>query len=259
MKQISYWAKEHPWAARIIIIACYIGINITGLITGYLLNELSLSLSSLFLFIVILIFLAGVISYPSRTWRGSTLSKEACYVRRKSFDFLLIACTFFMIVYCGNHFNQLPLNFATSEAAIVFTPARSADSSVKGYKSIESFKASMKNSEGKKLKWKARKKLLKKQLNEIEMAPELSTTEKILLTILSLAIAFGLFYLLAALSCSISCGGAEGLAIVVAVVGLAAIVLLLVWAFRKIYRKRDLKSPPKQNDSTPKETNGTNY
>ena len=212
MKEISFWAKGHPWTARLIIIACYIGLNITGIITGHLLNELSVIFSPLFLFITVLIFIAGFIAYPSRLTKGKTLSKEAFYVRQKSCDFILISSTFLMIVYCGNHPNGLPFSFTISQAAIQSNPITPSEkTNAKAYKYFEEFRTSMKNKEGKTLKWKERKKLLKSQVWAIKKAPELSKEMKFLLTLLCIFAANGLIYLALGLGCGLACSGAPAL------------------------------------------------
>lgn len=254
MKQISFWAKEHPCTARLIIIACYVGLNITGIFTGHLLNELYINLSPLFFFAVIIIFLLGLIVYPSRTLRGTTLSEEAFYIRQKSCDLILTSATFLMIVYCGNHLNGLPFNYTMSQAAIQPNPITpTKKSNEKAYKSIEEFKASMKNEQGKTWKWKERKKLLKAQIRAIKKAPELSKEMKILLTILCVFAASAFFYFVAALSCSLACSGAQGLGLLVAVGGIVGGCLLIGWADRAIWGKWKKKQLPK--DLVPPEKN----
>jgi len=246
MQQISFWAKEHPWTARLIIIACYVGLNITGIITGHLLNKLNVPLTPLFLFMAVIIFLVGFIAYPSRLLEGKTLSKEALYVRQKSCDFILISSTFLMIVYSGNHPGGLPFNITMSQAAIQSNPVTAIEkTNVKTYKTLEEFKASLKNEEGKKLKWKERKKLLKAQVRAIKRAPELSKEMKILLTVLCVFATIALTYLVLGLGCSIACSGAQGLGLLVMYGGFAVVFLLLGWANRAIWGKKKKKKLPK--------------
>lgn len=65
-----------------------------------------------------------------------------------------------------------------------------------------------------------------------------STAGTVGLIILTILGALVLAYVVAALACSISCGGSEALAVVVAIIGLAAVVLGAIWLIRKIVRKR---------------------
>ncbi|HRF20009.1 MAG TPA: hypothetical protein PK977_17655, partial [Chitinophagaceae bacterium] len=59
------------------------------------------------------------------------------------------------------------------------------DSSAKTYKSIREFSASIKDKEGKLLKWKERKKLLKEQVRSIKKADNLSKGDKAGLIVLA--------------------------------------------------------------------------
>jgi hypothetical protein len=244
MKQISFWAKEHPWTSRLVIITCYVGLNITGIITGHLLNELSVNFSPLFLFIVVILFLAGFMAYPSHLLKGKTLSKEAFYVRQKSCDFILMCTTFLMIVYYGNHQNDLPFS-TMSQAAIQSNPITPTEkTNTKAYKSFDEFRTSMKNKEGKLLKWKERKKLLKSQVSAIKKAPELSKEMKFLLTLLCILAANALIYLALGLGCSLACSGAPGLGLLVMYGGLTGIIFLFIWAYRAIWGKKKKKKLP---------------
>ena len=99
----------------------------------------------------------------------------------------------------------------------------------------------MKDENGKMLKWKERKKMLKEQVKEIKKANNLSNGEKALLVILSVLVAAGLLYLVAALSCSLSCSGSDAAAVLVGVGGIALVIFLLIIAFRAIYGRKKKK------------------
>jgi hypothetical protein len=118
------------------------------------------------------------------------------------------------------------------------------DSISKNYKSIKDLNASMQDENGNMLKWKERKKLLKHQIREIKKANDPSKGEKVLLVILSILVALGLLYLVAALSCSIACSGSEAIALLVAIGGTAGVILLLIFVIRAIYGKRRKKKEP---------------
>ncbi|MEI9943660.1 MAG: hypothetical protein WDN26_05510, partial [Chitinophagaceae bacterium] len=112
------------------------------------------------------------------------------------------------------------------------------DSTLSTYKNVAAFTASMKDENGKTLKWKERKKLLKAQVKEIKKSKELSNGAKAGLIILSSIIALGLLALILGLACDLSCSGADGLAILVGVGGTALIVFLLVLTIRSITGKK---------------------
>lgn len=69
------------------------------------------------------------------------------------------------------------------------------------------------------------------------MKAQKSGAGKGLLIFLTIVGALALLYLLAALSCSIACSGADGLAILVFVAGLGLIVWLSVVVIKRILRK----------------------
>ncbi|GAB5554304.1 MAG: hypothetical protein Sapg2KO_38950 [Saprospiraceae bacterium] len=60
---------------------------------------------------------------------------------------------------------------------------------------------------------------------------------KVLLTLLTIAVATGLILLVAALSCSLSCNGMDGLGIMVLIVGWGAVIWLGILAIKKIVNK----------------------
>ena len=246
MRKISVWAKNHKWAARFLIITCYLLLNFLGVVIGFLLNDISVHISSgVFVFFIIL-FLGGIFFYPSKKDRSVY---KNYYVLQKSFDFTLALSTLMMVIYIGNH-HEPPFSYFTSlRAANISTTSLPGDSSLKTYKSIEAFKASMKDEDGKLLKWKERKKLLKEQIKGIKKSKTTSDGGKIALIILSSLVAMGLLVLVASAACSLSCNGSDGAAILVGVGGTVAIVLLFLLVLRSINRK-----PKKENlpEETPK-------
>jgi hypothetical protein len=236
MRHLSLWGRAHKNAARLIIVASFILLTLLGLFCGSMLSGLGFTLGTSSLVTCMVFYFAGILVYPFSFHRGSKFSKKSFFKRQKACDLLLAACTFFMLVYFGNHpgkFNLVgSLHAATPSSSIPLS-----DSSVKKYKTISAFAASLKDETGKSLKWKEKRKLLKDQLKAIKKGPELTSAQKTILTILSIIVAIGLLYLVAALSCSLSCGGSEAAAFIVGIGGLALVVLLLVVVLRAIHRK----------------------
>jgi hypothetical protein len=60
------------------------------------------------------------------------------------------------------------------------------------------------------------------------------TAEKAITVVLVIGAAVGLTYLLAGLACSLSCSGAEGLALLVTIIGLSAIIFGSIVLIRTI-------------------------
>jgi membrane protein implicated in regulation of membrane protease activity len=246
MKKLSIWAKGHKWQSRFIIVASFILLTGCGLIAGFLLDELSINLPFALLVVVISLFIFAGISYPA--WKRVTTEKGRTrfYFRQKTCDLLLASCTFLMVVCIANNPGQ-SLRYSTP----VFNPVMGSiavtpkDSVKRTYISLAEFKKSMMDENGKPLKWKERKKLLKTQIRAIHRSAEISDGGKVALIILSILVAVALVIGIGALSCSISCGGSEGLAIIVFILGIAGVSLLLVYVIKRILgkKKKEIRNP----------------
>jgi len=250
MKQLSFWAKKHKWASRFLIIFSFIALNILGIVTGFLFNELNVTFSSTLLFLTILICFIAWGKYPMK--RNATVAneKKRIYILQKTCDLLLIGATFIMFVYFGNR-QVSPFTPSLLTASIVTTSSLPGDSS-KGYKSMDEFKKMMKDENGKTLKWKERKKLMKTQIKQIKKDNSMSEGGKVALIILTVLVAIGLGMLIAALSCSLSCSGSEAAAVLVAVVGYAGLIFLTILVIRSIVRqtKKDKANETKPESET---------
>jgi hypothetical protein len=244
MKKISHWAKDHVWPARIIIIISTLLLVALGIITGLLLYDIQLTIPALVFIFSILLYVTGVLFYPIRKDRTVRVS----YYRQKTCDLLLAGSVFLMLAYLGNHPKQILDQYSAFTAASANSSSLPKDSSLKTYKSLDVFSASMKDKDGKMLKWKERKKMLKEQVRAIRHSKEPSDGAKVALIVLSVLVALGLLYLVAALSCSISCGGSGVLAGFVLVGGVALVVFLLIVVIRKILgkKKKDIRKPKEE-------------
>jgi hypothetical protein len=240
MRKISIWAKHNPWFARIIIIASFIILNLLAFITGSLLHDSGIYLPFAALLFFACLYAWGFIAYPFKNKKEKFRMSASCYVRQKTCDIFLAGSTYLMIVYSGNHKEilfrySLPFNQALATNTITILPK---DSTVKTYKSISAFSASMKDEKGNYLKWKERKKLLKEQIRAIKHSNEPSNGGKTALIILSVLVAILLIGLIASLACSISCGGSDVLAVIVGIGGTALVIWLLIRVIRNINRKK---------------------
>jgi hypothetical protein len=227
IKQLSYWAKDHKWASRFIIIFSFIILDILGIITGRLLDDLNITIASSVLLIVASILMLICWKYPSK--------RKPSYFFQKTCDLVLVLSTFIMFIYFGNR-QTSPLDISFFTASAVSTSSLPGDST-KTYKSIDEFKKMLKDENGKPLKWKKSKKILKQQIKDIKRDKTTSEGGKVGLIILCVLLALVLAYGVAALSCSLSCSGSEGAAVIVAVLGFAGIILLTFFVIRSIVRK----------------------
>lgn len=224
MKKISYWAKDHIWQSRLIIITIYILLNILGIFTGKLLEDVNVNLPQ-FCFIACAGFTIVLwFFYPGKS--------KKLYVRRKLFDFSLGAITFLMIMYTGNNWAHLFIKSESAQASKIIRVSK--DSTITNNRLITNFINSIKSMDVSKLSQKEKIKIIKKQIKEIKKDQETSKGEKTMLIILSVIIAIALLFLLASLACSLSCAGSEALALLVALGGTFLIIFLLVKFIKRI-------------------------
>ena len=235
LKPISIWAKEHKWSSRIIIILSFLLLNFLGIITGLLFDSLEIAFSPFFIIGAMAMFLLIWFIYPVKSKSTFSVDKQKFYVFQKTCDLVLVGVTFIMFVYFGNH-QTSPFNSSLFSASATNLSSSPGDSS-KIHRSVADFKKMMKDENGKQLKWKERKKLMKTRIKEIKKDSSLSEGGKVALIILTILVAIGLAILLAALACSISCSGSEAAAVLVAIVGYGALVFLTILVIRSIVKK----------------------
>ena len=229
-KQLSFWARQHKWSSRFIIVLSFAIMNVLAIISGSLLNDLDVNISKWFLILSIVLFCIVWLRYPNRKKSGINT-----YAFRKTCDSILIGATFFMFMYFGNR-QTTPFDSTTLFASSISNFSLPKDST-RTYKTVEEFKKSLYDQSGKPLKWKERKKLLKQQIKMIKHDKAISDGGKVALIMLCVLVAIFLAYGVAALSCSLSCSGSEGAATIVAIFGFAGIILLTIFVIRAIVRK----------------------
>ena len=232
MKQISYWAKNHVWQSRLLIILIYTMLNILGIFTGKMLNEINIIIPKLYFIIFTVSIIALWIYYPERGNINSSIKPS--YFFRKLFDFSLGAVTFLMIIYVGNKWQNLFIESNTATAS--FIVPHSKDSAIYNNHLIKNFITTINSNDVNKLTQRQKFRLLKDQIKVIKKDKGTSKAGKTLLIILSVVIAIALLFGLAALSCNIACAGSEGLAWVIAIGGTFLIVFFLARIIKRISR-----------------------
>jgi hypothetical protein len=241
MRKISLWAKNHKWQARVSIVVIFLLLNALGIFIGSLLHQLNIILPIAFLYVTVSFFLALFLIYPQKHAKRKTLNRKRTYALQKACDFFLAVSTLLLVCFFSNRPEKFVFN--TSVAATTIKHPSTLKDSTKTYKTIRAFATSMKDKDGKMLQWKERKKLLKEQIRGIKKAKDVSDGNQVLLTILSVIVALGLIYLVAALACSLSCSGSDAAAVIVGIGGLALVILLLVVALRAIHGKKKKPKP----------------
>ena len=216
MYHLSRWANAHLWQARLLIIGIHVVMTVLALRLGLRLFVNGFQFSDAIQLLFVGIFLLGWAVYPISRQQSS-------YARRKFSDLLLAFSTFLMLTALGN---QIPIFLE------IGTPAKEARAAFIVLKEKPEAKAAFSLKEVRKYA----KNYFKSRLEKLKK--EKAEGNQTLLIILTIIGALGLLYLLAGLACSISCNGAEGVAIAVFIAGLAGIVWLTILLIRKITGRR---------------------
>ncbi len=237
MRKISVWAKHHAGHARIVIVIIKIVLLITAVYSGKLIYECGIALSPVLAILSALLIIAAALIHPEKSLPID--SKKKLYALRKGCEFTLAFATFIFVSVQSN-------NLRVSNESASFNSAIAA-SFIKGHtptaeEIINSLKYRSKNS-----LTKEEKRILKKEFfkqAKIYARAKINGDKsgaKAGLIILTIIGAVGLSMLLAGLACSIACGGADGLAVLVAVVGLSGIIwgtIVTIKAIKKHYDNR---------------------
>lgn len=224
MKPLSTWAYHHKWTARLLIVCCYLLLNIIGFLAGDLLLFMNTQVSAFFVYLITTIFLVALALYPSRRekYRYGNF-----YVWQKTCDAVLITTTFLLIISAANLRQSVhtPFGRATVQAIVPST--------------AHPLKTTLIEKKEHKLSFiqKAKSKLFKAVQAVRSYWKSRTTAEKVLLIFLALVLAAAAIMGVLALSCNIACAGSEGAALLVALLGSALVIFLFVRAIRGINRK----------------------
>jgi hypothetical protein len=240
MYKISQWASVHAWPARILISCAFVLITALGLFTGDLLQAFQLTIPLLFFYAAVVLFLAVFLIYPGKTLRHRFRN---VYWYRKTCDCILLLTTFFFLICIGNRPAHLLQPVQPVAAAVPHDTATIINPGA-GKEKTSILPLHKKASK------RALKQTLIKKIKQLRKAyKDTPKGEKIAFIILSVIIALALLYVVAALSCSIACSGADGLALLVLVLGAGIIVFFLVRVIRRI-----TKGPRQKRERAPSVT-----
>ncbi|MBK6619638.1 MAG: hypothetical protein IPG32_01685 [Saprospirales bacterium] len=245
MRTLATWGSQHPVPTRWIIFLSFIALNVLAInlawwamVHGLIAFEVLLPLS-------IGLGLVGLFLYPLRRWKGSIFSKSGYFRYQKTMDGLLVGATFLMVFSMTQQFSVqslAPAPYRAVATALDYEPVRE-----KGFlKKLKDFKNEVVE------KVKAQ---VVKRLDAYSKAKEgLPVWAKILLSLGALVVAFFVWYIIAALGCSLVCSGAELAGNIVIIAGTALILAMLVWVGYQIWKRRGPKveKVPKE-ERVPKE------
>ena len=232
MKRISFWAYHHKWTARFLIVFSLFIINCIGLFLGDALVVAKFIVPSLWVYGLAFLFIVAFVNYPAKKEKSRY---QNFYRRQKGSDLLLLSTTFLLIINYGNHYqlqrNQSPFHFTYASASEIRENSLSA-TEIPIVPSTKKKPSLIKQ-------W---KKKLKENIRTIRKEyKEASPGERAALIVLTLIVALALLFLVLNLSCSLSCSGSDGAALVVALLGTALIVFFAVRVIKRINRGKPRK------------------
>lgn len=233
MKKLSFWAKAHPRKAITLIVVLKISLVVLAVYTGNQFYKTGISLSPWLIAFATLLLATGVAFYPAKGIKQ--------YALRKACDYTIALASFIAITcMASNGFSN-------------FSPFTETNASIPGKRiapTAQEILNSLQYRDKESLSRKEKRVLKKEFFKEMKVYAEAKafgdkkTANEALAIIVSILAAVGLLYLVGALACSLSCSGSDAAAIIVAILGLAGVIIGLIFVIRAIHRgakKREKK------------------
>jgi hypothetical protein len=230
MRKISYWAKHNRRTAISSLVAIKLSLAFLASYAGYSLLQLDVHIPFVVFIIALILLSVAAWSYPSA--QRTKLSKRNFYVFQKSCDFIVAAGSFVMIGTWVNNNVTLPITASAYASNPVSTINPTAEEILASLQHRD--KSTLTRKEKRILKEEFKKQL--KVYVVAKLKRDKDGGAKAALIILTIVVALGLLYLVAAIACSLSCNGSDAAAAVVAILGLAAIALGMFFVIRRIVR-----------------------
>ena len=238
MRKISLWAKYHRFEAVVSIVAIKIALAVIAFYIGSALLKMNFHIPVAVCIIALIVLVVAAWIYPSR--RLTHFSKKQFYLRQKSCDFIIGACSFAMIGSLVN--NNLPMPGAVSFASNVITITTPTAEEILASLQYRD-KSSLTRQEKRILKEEFKKQI--KIYAVAKVTGNKDNASKAVFIILTIIAAIGLLTLLAALACSLSCNGSDAAAVIVGILGAAAIIWGTIVLVNRISRgpKKKTENP----------------
>jgi len=237
MRKISRWARTHAVSARIIIIVSHFLLVAIAFTLSEQAIPQSIRFSQCWFYIFIVGSLVAALYYP----RGNAGNKSKWnYAKRKTFDLLVVLFGFCLYFLVASELNQ-PTTGSWSASAL--TIEKSPYKNPEAERLLKSFREGQRHTFTKQ-----EKRILRQEFNyqleqyvKAKITGDKAKQDTTLPIILCCVAAVGLLFLVASLACSLDCGGSATGALLVGVLGTAAVIFGLVMAIKAINRKAQKK------------------
>lgn len=235
MKKVSYWASQHLFWSRLLLILGFAILFGLGIYLGYLFFLEDVKLSDSSQTIVFLVLLIGIFSYPfthhkHQFWKHS-------YYRQKVADWTILLAIFLLVMINTNHllYDWIANDLGEEYQSMLIVDFPSADTD----------KDKKLNKKAERKRWKLeRKKMVKqfkgqlKYLKKQRKAAKQDNTGVDLLFVLYISALIGVLILfIGLLVCALSCSGLGVAAAIVGLGGLGIALVLLVIGIRTKFGK----------------------
>ncbi|HET6994928.1 MAG TPA: hypothetical protein VFI06_08090 [Chitinophagaceae bacterium] len=240
MKKISLWARHHRFIAIISIAIIKLLLAFIAAYLGLLLLGMNIRLPFTVFFFALLLLIIAAIAYPSK--HITRFTKKQFYVRQKTCDFIIAACSFVMIGTWVN--TNLPVTINTAAAATTATTITPTAEEILASLQYRD-KSTLTRQEKRILKAEFKNQL--KVYTVAKLKGQKNDAAKAGLIILTIVAALGLLYLVAALACSLSCNGSDAAAVIVGLLGLALVIWGTIAVIKRITRKPKKEQEPVAN------------
>jgi len=230
MRKISFWAKNHRLPAIALLVISKLLLAGIAFYIGLSLLDFNIRVPFYVFVIALFVLITAALLYPSK--RLTSLSKKQFYIRQKSSDFIIAACFFIVIGTLVNNNFPIPATTTLASTATTTTITPTAEEILASLQYRD--KSTLTKKEKRILKDE-----FKKQLGIYAVAKIKGNKDgaaKALLIVLTIIAALGLLYLVAALACSLSCNGSDVAAVIVGLLGAAAVIWGTVVVIKRISR-----------------------
>ncbi len=240
MKRISFWAKHHRFPAISLLVIIKLLLALMAFYLGSSLLDLNIHIPFAVFIVALIVVVIAAFLYPSRHHAG--LSKHQFYIRQKSCDFVIAACSFVMIGTLVNTNLQIPGAMISSASNISTSIQPTAEEILVSLQYRD--KSTLTKQEKRILKQEFKEQI--KLYAKAKVTGNKSDASKSLLIILTIIAAIGLVSLVASLACSLSCNGSDVAAVIVVILGVGAVVWGAIALIKRISKgpkpKREISS-----------------
>jgi hypothetical protein len=234
MKQISIWAYSHVWKARLLVILLHILLVTIAIYWGIQFNVLDGQVIEAALYLLTVIYLLlYLLYYGVKRWKRYYWYRAVMHTTMALVSFLLVFA-----------YTASIRNFESNNSVMASVIEPSKNGQKFKHPEAEQLLQLIKKGEVTKLK-KAERKLLRSELKyqlhrfkEARQKGDKENSGNAGLIILTIVLALVAFIGVSSLACEISCNGNDGAAVVVFLLGTAAIVFLMIVVFKSLKKRK---------------------